>query len=54
MEAEEEEDHPSEFRTAKAVLVEDIAQGGSVVALLAVGALLEAALGAHQVSMEED
>lgn len=52
---EEEEDHPSEFQAAKAPVVEDLAQGVvSVVALLAVGALVEAALGAHQGAMEED
>lgn len=49
----EEEGHPSEFRAAKAPLAEDLAQGGSVVALLVVGALVEAALGAHQVAMED-
>lgn len=49
-----EEGHPSEFQAAKAPLVEDLAQGVvSVVALLAEGALVEAALGAHQAAMEE-
>lgn len=44
----EVEKAPSEFRAAKAPLVEDIAQGeGSVAALSAVGALVEAASGAH-------
>lgn len=33
--------------------MEDLAQGGLVVALLAVGALVGAALGAHQVAMED-
>lgn len=45
-------DHPSEFPAPKAPLVEGTAQGGSAVALLAVGALAEVALGAHQVAME--
>lgn len=46
------EDHPSEFPAAKAPMVEGLAQGGSAVAPLAVGALGEVALGAHQVAME--
>lgn len=46
------EDHPSEFPAAKAPMVEGLAQGGSAVAPLAVGALEEVALGAHQVAME--
>lgn len=54
MEAEEEGDHLSEFQAAEAPLVEDLAQGGSVVALLAVAALVEAALVAHREAMEED
>lgn len=45
-------DHPSEFPAPKAPMVEGIAQGGSAVALLAVGALVEVALAAHQVAME--
>lgn len=50
-----EEEDPSKFRAAKAPMVEDIAQGAvSVVALLAVGALVEAALEAHRVAMEVD
>lgn len=48
-----EEDHPSGFRAAKAPSVEDLAQGGSVAALLVVGALVEAALEAPQVAMED-
>lgn len=51
---EVEEDHPSEFQAPNAPLVEDLAQGVvSVVALLAEGALVVAALGAHRVAMEE-
>jgi hypothetical protein len=46
-EEEEEEDHPSEFQAAKAPIVEDLAQGVSVVAPLAVEALVGAVLGAH-------
>lgn len=49
MEGEEEEDHPSEFRAAKALLGE-----ASVGALLAVGAQAEVALGAPPVATEED
>lgn len=52
-EAEEgEEAQPSECPAPKAPTVEGIAQGGSAVALLAVGALVEVALGAHRVAME--
>lgn len=48
------EEDPSKFRAAKSPMVEDIAQGEvSVVALLAVGALVEAFC-AHQVAMEEE
>lgn len=46
------EDHPSEFPATKAPIVQGLAQGGSAVAPLAVGALGEVALGAHQVAME--
>lgn len=46
------EDHPSEFPAPKAPMVEGLAQGGSAVAPLAVGALEEVALGAHRVAME--
>lgn len=52
---EEEKGHPTEFRAAEAPKGEDLAQGaeGLVVALLAVGALEEAALGAPREAMEE-
>lgn len=46
------EDHPSGFPAPKAPMVEGLAQGGSAVAPLAVGALEEVALGAHRVAME--
>ena len=51
---EEEEDQPSGFQAAKALLVEDLAQEDAVVVLSVVGALVVATLGvAHQVAMEE-